>query len=283
MQAMKKLTMTLCLGLTLFWASSACAILIDPYDNFLAPDGYYGLVYGNYYTADKLVTSSGNLDVDLQATVSILRGLKYFHVADIPVAFQVIVPFGEVKETKLFNEKSSGLGDIIFGPGVFLHADQETNTYLSYWFYAFAPTGEWDATQALNLGRNTWYFEHQLAFGKMMGAFVYDMNLNFYHFTEESDNNYTAPNRFEFEASLAYQATEQLSVGLNGGGYWDLDDGEIDGNSVAETKAKRVQLGPSLNYQINEKLGCNLRWTHDLSASNDTKGDDFWLRFAYAF
>lgn len=280
---MKKMLVSLVLGLTLFWASSSSAILIDPYDNFLAPDGYYGLVYGNYYTADKLVLDSGDLDFDLTAKVAILRGLKYFHVGNIPVVLQLIVPFGEVKETKLLNEKSSGLGDIIFGPGVFLHADTESNTYLSYWFYAFAPTGEWDRNQTINMGRNAWYFEHQLAFAKMMGAFVYDMNLNFYHFTEESDNNYQAPNRIELEASLAYQATEQLSLGLNGGGYWDLDDAEVNGTSVADTKAKRLQFGPSVNYQFTERLGGNLRWTHDISVDNDTEGDDVWLRFAYAF
>lgn len=280
---MKKTLFSFVLGITLLWAGTASAILIDPYDNFLAPDGYYGLVYGNYYTADKLVTDSGDLDVDLQANVAILRGLTYFHVANIPVALQVIVPFGEVKETKLLHEKSSGLGDIIFGPGVFLHADQETNTYLSYWFYAFAPTGEWDSNQTINLGRNAWYFEHQLAFAKMMGNFVYDMNLNFYQFTKESDNNYQAPNRFELEASLAYQVNDKLSLGVNGGGYWDLDDAEVNGVSVPETKAKRLQLGPSINYQFTEQLGGNLRWTHDISVSNDTEGDDFWLRLAYAF
>lgn len=280
---MKKSVISLCLGLCLFWASTAGAVLIDPYDNFLAPDGHYGLWYGNYYTADKLDTPGGDLDIDLEAKVSVLRGLKYFHLADIPMAFQVIVPFGEVKEDKLLNEKSSGLGDIIFGPGVFLYADQENHTYLSYWLYFFAPTGEWDKNQAINMGRNTWYFEHQIAFAKMMGNFVYDMNLNYYHFQEESDNDYQAPERFELEVSLAYQASEKLVVGVQGGGYWDRDDAEVSGDSVSDTKAERVQFGPSLNYQFTDRLGANLRWTHDVSSSNDTEGDDVWLRFAYAF
>jgi len=280
---MKKMCISLLVGLGLIWCSTASAILIDPYDNFLAPDGYYGLFYQNYYTADNLALSSGNLDIDLTANVSILRGIKYFKVADFPLAFQVILPFGEVKETKLLNEKSSGLGDLIFGPGAFLYADEKTNTYISYWFYAFAPTGEWDSNQAINLGKNTWYFEHQLAFGKMLGNVVCDMNLNFYHFTKESDTDYTAPNRFELEASVAYPVTEQLLLGLNGGGYWDLDDGEVNGASVPETKMRRVQFGPSVNYQFTENFGANLRWTHDFSVSNDTEGDDVWLRLAYAF
>jgi hypothetical protein len=282
---MKKLTMTLCLGLTLFWASNACAVLVDPYDNFLAPDGFYGLLYGNFYQADEITDSHGDkaVDVDLTAKVSLLRGLKYFHLGKTAVALQVIVPFGEVKETKLLNEKSSGLGDIIFGPGVFLYADQTSNTYLSYWFYAFAPTGEWDKNQTINLGQNHWYFEHQLAFAKMQGNFVYDMNLNYYHHAEESDNNYQAPARFELEASLGYQLNEKIVLGLNGGGYWDLDDGEVGGTTVTDSKMKRIQFGPTFAYTINEKLSANFRWTHDISAENDTKGDDVWLRLAYAF
>lgn len=280
---MKKLLASICLGFTFLWGGSAGAVLIDPYDNFLAPDGYYGLLYGNYYTADKLVTSDGNLDVDLKATVSVLRGLKYFTLRDIPMAFQVIVPFGKVEEKSLLNESSSGLGDIAFGPAFFLHADQENHTYLSYWFYIFAPTGEWDRNQAINLGLNTWYFEHQLAFAKAIGNVVYDMNLNYYHFLKESDHDYKAPDRFEVEASLAYQITERFVAGIHGGGYWDLRDGKVNGVSVEGTKAKRVQLGPALGYQVTERLGANLRWTRDVSSNNDTKGDDFWLRLAWCF
>jgi hypothetical protein len=291
---MKKLVISLCLALTVSWVSVAGAVLIDPYDNFLAPDvlpfdnflapeGYYGLLYGNYYSADKFVTSEGNVDIDLKANVAVVRGLKYFTLLDIPMAFQVIVPFGKVEEKKVFNESSSGLGDIAFGPAFFLYANDDNLTYLSYWFYIFAPTGEWDRNQAINLGLNTWYFEHQLAFAKMLGNFVYDMNLNYYHFQKESDHNYRAPDRFELEASLAYQLTEQFVVGIHGGGYWDRGHGKVDGVSIEGTKAKRVMVGPSVGYQFTERIGANLRWSRDVSASNDTKGDDVWVRLAYAF
>jgi hypothetical protein len=77
--------------------------------------------------------------------------------------------------------------------------------------------------------------------------------------------------------------TGVFSVGIHGGGYWDLDDGEVNGVTVPDTEAKRVQLGPSVNYQFSETLGSNLRWTHDVSVSNDTEGDDIWLRIAFAF
>lgn len=284
---MKRTAFALALGLGLagLGAAPASAILVDPYDNVLAPDGVYGLAYFNYYTADELSGPDGKkaLDIDLTATVAILRPIAYFPLGPVHAAFQVIVPFGKVEEEKVLNEDSSGLGDVIFGPGVFLYANQDAGTFLSYWFYAFAPTGEWDRNQTINLGQNHWYFEHQLAFHQSAGKFVFDTNLNYYHHTEESDNDYKAPPRFELEASLAYQVTEQLLVGLNGGGYWDLDDGEVNGAAAADTKAKRVQFGPTLAFQATERLGLNLRWTRDLSAANDTKGDDVWLRASWAF
>jgi hypothetical protein len=282
---MKRKALALALGMTLLLAGSAGAILIDPYDNVLAPDGYYGLGYFNYYHADELrspdVPNGGR--IDLNAWVGIARGLVYHHFGPVPVTFQLIVPFGKLEETKLLDESSSGLGDITFGPGVFLYANQTSNTYLSYWFYVTAPTGEWDPDQAINLSQHNWYFEHQLAFNQIYEGFVFDMNLNYYHHTEESDNDVTQPPRFELEASLAYQVTPALVLGLQGGGYWDLDQLQHDGDDVDNTKAKRLQFGPELGYQITERLGANLRWTHDMSVANDTKGNDFWARVSYAF
>jgi hypothetical protein len=267
------------------WAGTAHAILVDPYDNIIAPDGFYGLVYGEYYSADEFTGPGGDkaADIDLTATVGILRPIGYFHLGPVAAAFQVIVPFGKVEEKDLFKEDSSGLGDIIFGPGVFLYTSEKTNTYLSYWFYAFAPTGEWDPNQTINLGQNHWYFEHQLAVNQLFGKFVLDANLNVYQHLEEPDNDWKAPPRFELEMSLAYQFTDKLIVGLNGGGYWDLDEAEANGQSVDDTRAKRIQLGPTVGYMFTDRLGGNLRWTRDISAANDTKGDDVWLRLSYAF
>lgn len=282
---MKKTVIALCLGLTLFWVGTASAVLIDPYDNILPPDGFYGLFYGNYYQADQFNDSSGNkaADIDLTAKVGVLRGLYYRHLGKVPLAFQLIVPFGELKETQLLQEKSSGLGDVTFGPAVFLYNNDDNKTYLSYWLYLTAPTGEWNRNQTINLGQNHWYFQHQIALEKLWNGFVYDMNLNYYQHQKESDNDYQAPDRFEVEASLAYHVTEKFLFGLHGGGYWDRDEAEVGGISQPDSKARRIQFGPTLAYQLTDNLGVNLRWTHDVEARNDTEGDDVWLRFAYAF
>ena len=282
---MKKFVIPMALCLIFFWTSVAGAVLIDPYDNYLPPDGFYGLLYGNYYHAYELTDSSGKkaAGINLTAKVAVARGLYYHHIGKVPLAFQLIVPMGQVQETKLFQERSSGVGDITFGPAIFLYANQKQNTYLSYWFYITAPTGQWDKNQTINLGAHHWYFEHQLAFEQLWKGVVYDMNLNYYQHLKEPDTDYTAPDRFELEASLAYQLTDKFVVGVNGGGYWDQGNGKVNGADVPATKAKRIQFGPSMGYNITQNLGVNLRWTHDLASSNDTKGDDVWMRVSYAF
>ncbi len=283
---MKKLIITMCLSVLCFCSTQASAILIDPYDNAPAPDGLtVGLLYQNYYHANEFTDADGDKAVgaDLTANVTILRALGYKQLGNWLTAFQVIVPFGQIEEKKIINEKSSGLGDVVFGPGIFLYSNDEINTHVSYWFYAFAPTGEWDKDQAINLGLNHWYFEHQVAFNVIYKNFVYDMNLNYYQHTEESDNKYQSPDRFELETSFGYQLTERLVFGFNAGGYVDMDDAEVDGDTLNDTKAERWQVGPSLGYTINDQVGVNLRWTNDVSSKNDSKGNDVWLRLSYAF
>lgn len=282
---MRRRTLGLCAALALTAGAARASVLIDPYDNVLAPDGFYGLAYLNYTQADEFRGPGGGKlgDVDFTATLGFLRPIGYFHAGPVPLAFQVIVPFGQVEEKDVFDEDSSGLGDVIFGPGVFLYANEKAGSYVSYWFYAYAPTGEWDKDQTINLGAHHWYFEHQLALSQTLGKFVADVNLNYYHHTEEPDNDVKAPPRFEVAASVAYPVTEKFMVGAHGGGYWDLDDYEADGTSIDGTAGRKVSVGPTLTYQLTERIGSTLRWTHDVSAANDFKGDDVWLRLNYAF
>ena len=282
---MKKLIAGLSLALLCLSATNALAVLVDFYDNALAPDGVYGLFYGNYYHADEFTDSDGDkaVSADLTASVAIARIVGYKTLGDYHFAYQAILPVGEVKESKVFDESSSGIGDLTFGPAVFLYADDNSGTYLSYWFYITAPTGEWDNDQAINLGAHHWYFQHQLALTAMLGDFVCDMNLNYYQHTEEDDTKTEAPDRFEVEASLGYPLTDKLMIGVNGGFYQDLDKVEVAGVKQEDSDAERWQFGPSISYTVTERLGVNLRWTHDVYAENDSKGDDVWLRLGYAF
>lgn len=265
----------------------AGVVLIDLYDNALAPDGVYTLIYPVHIQASEFMGPTGDkaADADFRLDLVFARVIAYRHVGNLPLTFQIIQPFGRVEETKFLDARSSGLGDLVFGPGVFLYANDGSGTYLSYWLYAFAPTGAFDASKAVNLGAHHWYFEHQLALNQtFLGKkIVFDANFDLYHHAEEPDTRLRSPLRFELAAIVGYQATDKLIAGLHGGAYWDLADAEVNGLTVPDSAARSAGLGPVVSYQLTPKLGATFRWTHDVSAVNDFKGDALWLRASYAF
>lgn len=274
------------LSALLFSAVPAFAlVVVDPGDNFPAPDGFYTLAYGLHSSASQFNGSDGEkaADADFTLDLLVLRPVVYFHAGDVPLAFQAIALAGKVEEKKFLDESSSGLGDFIFGPGVFLYSNQESNTHLSYWLYAYAPVGEYDKDKAINLGQGAWYFEHQLAFGKGAGDFLFDVNLNYYQYPFENGAKFKSPDRIQVDYSGAYKATGALTVGLNGGTYWDLSEATVDGDKVPDTKAHKIQLGPQVGYQISDRLSATLRWLRDWKAVNDFQGNDVWARLSYAF
>jgi hypothetical protein len=277
----------LALFLALSAAPARALVLIDPYDNVLAPDGTYALLYPHHFHAGALMGPTGSraADADLDVDLVIPRVITFKHVGKLALAFQVIGIFGRVQESSIFDQSSSGVGDVIFGPGVFLYTNDASGTYVSYWLYAYAPTGDFDAARSVNLGAHHWYFEHQLALNQtFLGKkIVFDANMNFYHHAEEPDTQLKSPLRFEIAASVGYQVTDKLIAGVNGGAFWDLGDLEASGAAIPDSSARKTALGPALSYQVTSKLAATFRWIHDVSVANEFKGDELWLRTSYAF
>lgn len=274
-----------CLSGLLLAGPARALVVNDPYDNIEVPDGLYGLVYGLYSHASKANGPEGKsvARADFTLDLIVLRAVAYKHINDLPIGFQVIVPFGVIEEHKIYDEQSSGLGDVVFGPGIFLYKNNESNTHLSYWFYVYAPTGDFDKKRTINLGQGVWYYEHQLSINQTIGNVVVDANVDYFWYSKENQAEVEFPDRFQIDLSAAYKINDKFSMGLNGGVYWDLDDWKAKNDEIANTKAHKIQGGPELVYQITDKLGVSLRWLHDFAATNDFKGDDIWLRVNYAF
>lgn len=282
---MKKTISVFAAGVLLAWAVSAQAVFLDAYDNALAPDGLYAIAYQNIFVTKAFNDSKGNkaADIDYSSYQTTVRAAYYKTVAGVPIVLQVGIPVGSVTEKKS-GEKSSGLGDIWGGPGVFLYKDDTSKTYLSNWVYFFAPTGDFDKNHSwANQGLNHWYFQEQVAFSKTWDKVVLDANLNYYIHTKEKDKKIETPDRLETEISLGYQATDKLLVGLDFGGHWDLADYKIAGVTQSDTAAERYEVGPILAYNFTDKFGATVRWNHDISSKNDFKADSVWLRASYAF
>lgn len=280
----------------LLFSVQARAIVLDFLDNVACPPGLYGLAYYSYYTAPdlkddgghNLKTASGK-DLDLTLHQLALRPVYYGKAGSALWAANAIVPVGRLEARNFTTERkqsSSGIGDIMFGPAIFLFQEEKSMTALSFWEFVSAPTGPFSKGRARQYGTNYglgyWYLQHQLAFATSFydkSPISYDMNISYY---QKFDGNHQEPaDSMEVEGILGYGITPAIRVGVYGVYYWDLKKGE-DINGYDILKKKAFSAGPSIAYGT-EKWGLNFRWVKDFDVENTTKGDYLFLRFSYAF
>jgi hypothetical protein len=276
------------LGLT----AQVDAVQLDFQDNVASPPGFYGYLYYNNYTADRLTDHTGKKvsDLDLSCNVGTLKPAYYFKVWDRTFAINASIPFGTVSSRNSLGEKerSSGLGDITISPGIFLYENNEAGTFLSFWEYVSVPTGNWSEARALrggpNLGFHYWYLEHQLSFAQLLwkGKVSYDMNINYFQRFKEPRLDIRAGDSFEVEGILGYGITDKWRAGVYADFWTDVRDTKVNGEKISDSKRKFFGIGPSVSYGA-EKWAVHFRFVPDVMSENGPKGYQTWLRFLYSF
>jgi hypothetical protein len=283
--------------LVLLWlapgfVAGAGATVLDFNDNLASPPGFYGYLYYNNYTAGRAMDSSGHkaADLDLSANVGTLKPAYYFKLWDRTFMASLGLPFGTVSSKNGLGDKerSSGLGDIVVSPGVFLYENNDSGTFLSFMENVSIPTGDWSKSRAErggpNLGLHAWYLQHQLAFAKLWakGKVSLDLNVNYYQRFRESSLDVRPGDSFEVEGIVGYGITDKWRAGVYVDYWTDVMDTKIDGTRIDQSKRKFFSMGPSLTYG-NDKWAFHLRVVPDLMSENGPKGIQTWLRFSYNF
>jgi hypothetical protein len=291
---MKKHGLTFCMaaGLILALAIQARATVLDFGDNAASAPGFYGYLYYNNYSAEKITDHKGDsvADLDLSYNVVTLKPFYYFKLLNHTLAVSVSVPFGAVSARNSFGEKetSSGIGDIVFAPGVFLYENEKSGTYISFWENISAPAGNWSENRALrggpNLGLHYWFLQHQLAFAQTLlkGKISYDMNISYYQRFEEPKLDLRAGDSVEVEGILGYGITDKLRAGIYADFLTDVRDMRMNGEKIDNSKRLFFDIGPALSYSTG-KWSFNIRFVPDVVSENGPKGYQTWLRVLYAF
>jgi len=279
--------------LVVFWAfsiiwgvlSQAQADVIDPYDNINAPPGANALItYWNYYHLPEFSPKNGDdIDIDVDVSVLAVRPVHFFSkkLAGHSWGLNAILPLGHCSMDNMKN--STGLGDIIVGPFIYLVENEKDNVYLSFWEFIQAPTGQYDKDKATNIGTDRWFFEHELAFGWYPGRFGVDANLNYWQFLKSKELKEERPDALELEAVLHYGITDKFRIGIQGAAWWDMDDYKYDGIKAEDTKGTNYKLGINLGYSLQENLILNLRYMKDIKSDNFTEGSHAYFKITYLF
>jgi hypothetical protein len=283
---MNRVLVALGVSLVLFsFSGLSQADVIDPFDNMAAPPGTFGLVnYFGHLDLPEIADNDGDtVDFDYDQSYWVLRPVYYAgKIADkMTWGVNAIIPVGHVSIDQ--GNSEFGLGDIGLSPFIFLYENPEKQIYLSFWEFVFFPTGSWDSDNFVNLGRDAWWFQHQLAFGWYPGKFGMDFNVNYFMYLESDDGKFDEPDALELETVLHYGITEKFRIGLNAAYWYGLADAEFDDVDIDDSKPTNFKLGANLMYTLQENFLVNFRWMHDIDSESYPEGDWYYLRFVYVF
>ncbi len=249
----------------------------------LPPPGFYFIEYAQHYTADKLMDGNGNrLPVNLNLNVS-AAVQRFLWQSDIPVlgghlGAYTLIPL--VHASVGGAQSRNGLGDIVVAPFISWHFNK--NFHMASSFDIVMPTGQYDKSTLVNLGRNYWTFEPVVALTyltdngmEFSGKFMYDFN------TENSDTNYKSGQEFHFDYAVG-QHFGKWTAGLVGYVYKQVtgDSGARDtiySPNVGSNKGQVFAAGPGLRYDAKNGVSIEARWNKEFEAENKTEGNRFWF------
>lgn len=283
---MKKSVLAICVSLAILsFATFGSADVIDPYDNISAPPGTFALVTytGHAHFPDIADNNGHESDFGLEASSLVLRPVYFAgKIADkLSYGINAIIPIVHVSLDSANNE--FGLGDIAISPFIYLYENPESQFYISFWEFIFMPVGDYSQNNAVNIGRDAWWFQHQLAFGWYPSKFGIDFNINYFQFTESDELKYDESDAFEIETVVHYGITDKFRVGINAAYWIGVEDAEVDGVTLPDSEPMNFKIGLNLSYALSENFSAGIRWMHDVDSENYPSGDSAYIKLAYVF
>lgn len=241
------------------------------------PPGTYVLAYTSYDRLNKLRDNSGN---------------------EIPVPFKVgvaaVVPrFIWIGETKVLggnfglhgflplldidakvaglSQRKTGLGDIIFGPFLTYHPSDKLHYVLAVDIHA--PTGSYNSTDLVNLGRNHWTVGPVAAISYVQASGINaDIKLHYEFNGKNKDTNYRSGQEFHFDYALGWGLGNGWTVGAGGYVYQQTTDDKLAGATVANAKGRAIAIGPAIKYQSPSGFFVNAKLQQDFAVRNRPEG-----------
>jgi hypothetical protein len=276
--------------------SSAILGTEDYFVGALPPPGFHFINYLAYYYADEFRNSDGDkIPEDFKASIAadVLRGI---YVSDIEVlganlGWHLVVPlvYKDMEMKGVFDESRASLGDIYFSPFLLgWHSD------MLHWVVGLdiiAPTGQYNDDYSVNIGSNHWTFEPAVAVSLILpeGLSV-DLKLMYDFHTENTDysgmygeGDYRTGQQFHLDYNIGYAVLDNLRLGVCGYYLKGLQDDELDGDKIADTKEQVLAVGPSAMYSVNQQLHLVAKVQFETQVENRPQGVFSWLKLIYSF
>lgn len=238
-----RLALALCSALA---APQIHAVDVDAGDYTALPAGTnLAMLYYQHASRDALYASGHKVPIKarLDSQVGIARGVHFTEIGGYIVDPQFLLPFGKMKGKNDLSAmgSASGVGDLILAATVWLVNQPQTGTYFGITPFIYAPTGNYDHKDALNLGENRWKFALQAGFiTKLAEKVSFDLVGDF---TLHGKNNKYGPDKLTMKQKAAMQFQSYLRYHLSDS--WDLRVG-VSHTVGGETKLAGISQGDRL-------------------------------------
>ena len=262
----------------------------DPRDAIPAPDGTsMFLFYYKHYSGDELYTQGNKVsdDASFDFDLGIFRYAHFVGLGDWTWSYDVLQPVGDMD---FGTNNSDGLGDTTFATHIntpVLYKTDSVKYMMSAGFIMSAPTGEYEAAKAVNLGTNRWTYKLEftpliLQVNKFALEFTGDVKF----FTDNDEFGATHANQETdplvcLQTHLSYNLTDAFWVGLSHY-YYTGGESEINGISQNDESANQ-SLRFSFSFNLASNVVMMLQYDTEIERDNGVKQNYIGTRIAYLF
>lgn len=253
----------------------------------LPPPGVYPLVYAQRYTADELNDDAGDalpIDFDLEANVIAPRllwvtdktilGGQLFAAALLPLVDLDVSVNG-------MSQSNQGIGDLDLTMALAYH--HSPNLHTAVGVDVFAPTGEYDARDLANIGRNYWAVQGVYAASWVNPeGFNADIKLMYDYNFENDDTNYKSGQEFHFDYSAGWAVSPNWTLGVGGYGYKQVTGDEVNGVDIGN-KGQAFAIGPNVKFDNGKGFFLSMKYQKEFAVENRPEGDAFWIKTIIPF
>ncbi len=252
------------------------ALAVNFYDGARAKQGTYFLTYSSVYVADETTDENGSTNKKDYGLISAQELLRFCYYSPDFVA-TALVPFGYTDIHSL-HQNSSGLGDINLGAGYFLPFIQVD--ILPMIFVEF-PTGEYNASKAVNIGSNQYDIKPTIFLYKSFGDFSIDAAVKYYFRLKNNATDVSPGDELYLQCLLGYNLTDKFKLGpsIN----WMISkDKEQNGVAVSNSARETLSVGADVYYRFSW-LSVTFTYLYDVHTENSPKGHFFQIKTVYFF
>ena len=254
----------------------------------LQAPGDYLLNYNLWMTANKFADANGNNALPGGRLRVEAHSLRYLHVFEgatlfgATPAFEVATAYVDSRLNSTYvNGRDHALGDTSFGPSLGWH---DANLHQMASALLVAPTGSYDNTRTVNIGRNYYALQLDYAVSYFFGPGIEASAMTKVIFNRRNPaTDYKSGTESDVDYALNWHPTREAFVGL--GGYWHRQwtDDKVAG--VVYDGGHRVRdlaIGPQAGWAT-DRYGVYVAWQKQIDSANTTKGNLLWVNAFFKF